>query len=275
MDSLMSAAKSAVGFVQDDISAHQLEEQRQKLDLSVISLLNLNMRDASVGGASTKEDPAATKPVAKPAAGGGAEPPASTTALHDAAAGVAAPSRLASRTPARHLLLAKQLRFGDMSQQVGLTRHCLVQLQFLDVPRRAAALRLLHCLGSNQLENQEALESEGHEGLFYSHSDLRRRAEVVFIVWERSTPAQPFFEACQHSAARVWSIETQLDNLAEVAEYVAKAWHFGGLAETASVAASYPMGSTSNQDAPGEIWHPCHAADEADSSVQVPYVIKW
>jgi hypothetical protein len=93
-------------------------------------------------------------------------------------------------------------------------------------------------------------------------------------VWERSTAARPFFEACQHSATRVWSIETQMDNLHDVADYVAKAWHFGGLAETASVAASYPMGSTSNQDAPGEVWNPCHA-DEEDSSVQVPYVIKW
>ena len=100
------------------------------------------------------------------------------------------------------------------------------------------------------------------------------RAEIVYIVWEKSTAARPFFEACQHSAVRVWSIETQMDNLEDVADYVAKAWHFGGLAETASVAASYPMGSTSNQDAPGEVWNPCHA-DEEDSSVQVPYVIKW
>ena len=44
--------------------------------------------------------------------------------------------------------------------QVALTRHCLMQLQMLDVPRRAAALRLLHGLGSNQLENQEALDAE-------------------------------------------------------------------------------------------------------------------
>ena len=105
-------------------------------------------------------------------------------------------------------------------------------------------------------------------------SDLRRRAELVYIVWEKSTAARPFFEACQHSAVRVWSIETQMDNLEDVAFYVAKAWHFGGLAETASVAASYPMGSTSNQDAPGEVWNPSHA-DEEDASVQVPYVIKW
>jgi len=93
-----------------------------------------------------------------------------------AAGAAAAPSKPASRTPARHLLLARQLRFGEAFVQVALTRHCLMQLQMLDVPRRAAALRLLHGLGSNQLENQEALEAEGLEGsLFYSHSDLRRR----------------------------------------------------------------------------------------------------
>ena len=32
----------------------------------------------------------------------------------------------------------------------------------------------------------QALESEGHEGLHYSHSDMRRRAELVYIVWERN-----------------------------------------------------------------------------------------
>ena len=131
-----------------------------KLGLSVTSLLKLNMREASAEDPSSKEDAAHHEAAAKPAASGGAEPSASAADPQGAAAaGVAAPSRPASRTPARHLLLAKQLRFGDMTQQVGLTKHCLMQLQMLDVPRRAAALRLLHCLGSDRLENQEARDA--------------------------------------------------------------------------------------------------------------------
>ena len=58
-----------------------------------------------------------------------------------------------------------------------------------------------------------------------------------------------------------------------MAEYVAKAWHFGQLAEGTTVAESFPMGTTSAQDAPGEIWHPCHGEDHGE--VQVPYIIKW
>ena len=176
-----------------------------KTDLSVGALLELSGASAWLatmpaaakpGAASAAEPPASTavvEPQGAAAAGAAAAGAAAAgaaaagaaaagaaaagaAAAGAAAAGAAAPSKPASRTPARHLLLARQLRFGEAVMQVALTRHCLMQLQMLDVPRRAAALRLLHGLGSKQLENQEALEAEGLEGsLFYSHSDLRRR----------------------------------------------------------------------------------------------------
>ena len=154
-----------------------------KTGLSVGALLELNAKLASTarpaaakpGAASAAEPPASTA-VTDPQGAAAAGAAAAGAAAGAAAAGESAPGKPASRTPARHLLLARQLRFGEAVMQVALTRHCLMQLQMLDVPRRAAALRLLHGLGSNQLENQEALEAEGLEGsLFYSHSDLRRR----------------------------------------------------------------------------------------------------
>ena len=174
----------------------------------------------------------------------------------------------------RGLKLVSELCFGSQPVQLAVTRHVLQQLALLDDRRRRTAVRTLHRLATGQGHTASLrLPADRDEPLWVCHLDKAMSGEkaAVYVVWERSSSSQPFFEAGTTDAIRVWSVETSTNHVEDVGTYIERAWEFGRLAGGES--SSFPMGTTNELSDPGKQWHPMHTDDAGE--LAVPYIIKW